>query len=497
MNKKIKTLIAGGIVLVVLVGAMIALLAINNNQAAEESSSSSSDSAINVVEKNINNITKILLRNPQGEITLTQPEEGSYVIEALGSLPTDETDVKSVFSNLAVIDAAKVVSETPGDLEEYGLAQPQTTAEVFLNDGSSYTLRIGNESPLGDGYYAMLDGDSRLFLLNSVTYEVPCTYGLKDFVYRTLAVNETDAEIEDLVKSIEFYRKDFGRTLYFDQVPDDPYIIYSPVFASAYTMTSPIKAFVDGDNFYNVAGVATSLRADAVVAVFPTEAELTQYGFDDPQAVYTAGMTDGSTMKLYVGNTVTGGLEGSESASSDEIGYYIMKEGIDAIFYVDDYELTFMGVSEFDLLSQVAFAPELNSLASMEAVAGGTEYNFTFTHTTETTEQGTSTTTTATTLNGSPMDEKLFQNLYMYIISALAEGIYTDTPSGDAIATITFHATDSSVEPLTVEFHDIGNRKASITINGQTRFHTRMTYVTNLLSNLEAAASGGEINANY
>ena len=156
-----------------------------------------------------------------------------------------------------------------------------------------------------------------------------------------------------------------------------------------------------------------------------------------------------------------------------------------------------MGVSEFELLSQVAFAPELNSLSSMEVVTSSATYDFSFTHTTETNDQGTSSTTTTTTLNGSAMDEDLMKDLYMYVISALAEGIYTDTPFGDAVATITFHATDSSVEPLTVEFHDIGNRKASITINGQTRFHTRMTYVTNLLSNLEAAASGGEINPNY
>ena len=158
MNKKIKTLIIGGIVLVVLLGAMIALMVVNN-QGGEESSSSSSDSTVNIVEKNIDNITKIVIHNPQGEVTLTQPEEGSFAVETLGTLPLETTDVKSVFSNLAVIDATKVVSETPGDLEEYGLTQPQTTVEVFLNDGSSYTLRIGNESPLGDGYYAMLDGD--------------------------------------------------------------------------------------------------------------------------------------------------------------------------------------------------------------------------------------------------------------------------------------------------------------------------------------------------
>ena len=493
MNKKIKTLIIGGIVLVVLLGAMIALMVVNN-QGGERSSSSSSDSTVNIVEKNIDNITKIVIHNPQGEVTLTQPEEGSFAVETLGTLPLETTDVKSVFSNLAVIDATKVVSETPGDLEEYGLTQPQTTAEVFLNDGSSYTLRIGNESPLGDGYYAMLDGDDKLYLISSATYETHCTYAAKDFVYRTLAANEEDAEIEDLVKSVEFYRKDFGQTLYFDQLENDPDVAYSPVYASAYTMTSPIKAFVDGDNFYNVAGVATSLRADAVVAVFPTEEELAKYGFDDPQAVYTAGMTDGSTFKLYVGNTVTGGLDGS---TANEVGYYVIKEGIDAIFYMDDYQLTFMGVSEFELLSQVAFAPELNSLSSMEVVTSSATYDFAFTHTTETNDQGTSSATTTTTLNGSVMDEDLMKNLYMYVISALAEGIYTDTPSGNAVAAITFHATDSSVEPLTVEFHDIGNRKASITINGQTRFHTRMTYVTNLLSNLEAAASGGEVNPNY
>ena len=77
MNKKIKSLIIGGAVLVVLVGVLVALLLLNPS-GGEESSSSSSASSINLLEKNINDLTRLSIKNSKGEVVMTQSEDNVF-----------------------------------------------------------------------------------------------------------------------------------------------------------------------------------------------------------------------------------------------------------------------------------------------------------------------------------------------------------------------------------------------------------------------------------
>ncbi|MGI5895586.1 MAG: DUF4340 domain-containing protein [Oscillospiraceae bacterium] len=493
MSKKIKALIIGGVLLVVLIGVLVLLLLLNQGE-GETSSSSSSTSTIVAVEKNVSNVTNVTIKNQKDEISINQEEDGTYTVEALRGIAADQTDTKTVFSKSAVVEAMKIISESPEDLEEYGLSEPKTTVTVHMNDGTSYEIYVGILSPLGDGYYVMVQDDPKLYLVSQANLSVICNYANKDYVYRTLASNPESDDIENLVQKVVLYRKDIGRELVFEQLENDPDMPYRPTYASAYTMTSPIKAYADGDNFYNVAGPATALRADSVVAIYPTEEQLKEYGLDNPQATYAATMTDGTQLRLRVGNACYGDPTDEDAEPSSSVtGYYFMADGLDAVFYVDYGGLSFMTISEFDMLSQIAFGPDIYYLESFTIEAQGKTYQFDLTQTQVTDTR----TETSGTMNGVALDDDKLANFYVYVISALAEGLYTDAPSGDPILTFTFNSLDENVEPLVVEFHDVGDRKASITINGQTRFYTRMAYVTTFYSNLVALENGEDINLNY
>ena len=151
MNKKIKSLIIGGAVLVVLVGVLVALLLLNPS-GGEESSSSSSTSSINLLEKNINNLTRLSIKNSKCEVVMTQSEDNIFTVEGLNGLPTDQSVTKEAFSSMAVIDATKVVSEAPENLAEYGLDSPKAVVQATMKDGSTHILKVGVQSPLKDGY---------------------------------------------------------------------------------------------------------------------------------------------------------------------------------------------------------------------------------------------------------------------------------------------------------------------------------------------------------
>ena len=101
------------------------------------------------------------------------------------------------------------------------------------------------------------------------------------------------------------------------------------------------------------------------------------------------------------------------------------------------------------------------------------------------------------TINGKEVDKDRLADFYIFVVSALANEICTDTPSGSPLLTLTFNFNDQSLKPLVVTFHDIGDRKASITINGETRFATRLSYVTAFFENIKAISQDKAINPNY
>ncbi|MCI8501942.1 MAG: DUF4340 domain-containing protein [Oscillospiraceae bacterium] len=495
MNKKKKVLLVGGIVLLVLVGVLAALLLFSPEE-EEGVDSSSSDSTVNLLEKNINTLTKLTIKNEKDEIVMTQSEDGVFAVEALKGLPTDQSSVKEVFSAMAVIDAVKVVSDSPENLEEYGLADPKTVVEATQKDGERYSLKIGVKSPLNDGYYAMLDGDPKLYLVQINPYGYLSTKAGKDYLSKALTSNDEGKEVEELVQKITLSREDTGRELVFEQVENDAEAHYSPMYASAFVMTSPVKAYVESTYFGDVADAAVSFDAASVVGIFPTQEQLGEYGLLEPTAVYTAFMKDGSQVQVKVGKACYSDPAAEDEKAGTEItGYYVQLVGRDAVYYARTGQMPFLTTTVFDMISQIPFAPNITQVDTLTISAEGVEYLIDFVQT-ETGSDSNSVEVTGT-VNGKEVDKDKLANFYIYVVSALANELYTETPAGSPILTLTFRFNDASLSPLTVAFHDVGDRKASITVNGQTRFATRMAYVTAFFENVKAIAANQAINPNY
>lgn len=496
MNKKIKALIVGGAVLVVLIGVLVTLLLLNQDS-GEESSGSSTASSINLLEKNINDVTMLTVKNSKGEIVMHQSEDNTFTVEGLKDLPTDQSTVKEAFSSMAVIDATKVVSESPEKLDEYGLETPRATVQATMKDGSTHTLKVGVQSPLKDGYYGMLEGDSELYLFKTIPYADFCTVSSKDYLAKTLIANTDGKEVEELVQKISLYRSDIGHEIVFEQLENDKEQHYSPMYASAFVMTAPVKAYVDSTYFGDVSDDATSFSATSVVSVFPSEEQLKEYGFDNPSAIYTVDRKDGTRIQIKVGKACYSDPTTDDKAGTSITGYYVQLVGRDAVYYIKEAQMPFMTISVFDIISQISFAPDITTLDTLTVSAEGKEYVIDFTQTKVDTKVNNSGIEVTGTINGKSVDKDRLANFYIFVVSGLANEIYTGTPSGSPLLTLNFKFNDASLAPLEVTFHDVGDRKASITINGETRFTTRLSYVNAFFENMKAIAQDKDINLNY
>jgi hypothetical protein len=81
------------------------------------------------------------------------------------AMPADQDAVASMVTALASLNADRVVEEKPGDLAPFGLATPKEQVVITKKDGKTQTLEIGDDSPVGSGVFAKLEGDTRVFVL--------------------------------------------------------------------------------------------------------------------------------------------------------------------------------------------------------------------------------------------------------------------------------------------------------------------------------------------
>ena len=89
----------------------------------------------------------------------------TWTYDGDGTVDLNQTSITSMVSMLEEITAESRLDE-PEALSEYGLDAPSNTISFTGADGTK-TLLIGNENEAAGGYYAMLDGESTVYLISS------------------------------------------------------------------------------------------------------------------------------------------------------------------------------------------------------------------------------------------------------------------------------------------------------------------------------------------
>jgi hypothetical protein len=103
----------------------------------------------------------------------TAKAESWRILEPLKT-EADDMAINGLINNLKGVKVEKVVAESAGDLEPFGLAKPEIKVSVLAGEGESSPapLLLGNKSPVGQNSYAMLEGSKGKVLLLS-THLVP------------------------------------------------------------------------------------------------------------------------------------------------------------------------------------------------------------------------------------------------------------------------------------------------------------------------------------
>ena len=112
---------------------------------------------------------EIKLAKKDAEPTIVSKTGDKWSITMPKALPADQDAVSQMVSSLGSLTADRVVEEKPGDYAPFGLKDPKEQIVITRKDGKTATLDVGDDSPVGSGVFAKLEGDPRVFVIPSYT----------------------------------------------------------------------------------------------------------------------------------------------------------------------------------------------------------------------------------------------------------------------------------------------------------------------------------------
>lgn len=120
--------------------------------------------AVPLVRVEVDTIQRVTVAKATGEtVVVERTADTPWAFGAGVSVPADDDAIDLMVSNLASLDAARVVQEETTDWGIYGLEGGQLTVTMNTVDGLPTSITFGDATPTGTSVYVRLADDPRLF----------------------------------------------------------------------------------------------------------------------------------------------------------------------------------------------------------------------------------------------------------------------------------------------------------------------------------------------
>jgi len=108
-----------------------------------------------------------LKKNGTEQVAGERNSAGQWHITSPTPLPADQSAVSSLLGTFSSLNSERLVEEKAGNLAPYGLDAPKLEVDLTEKDNKTQKLLLGDATPAGNGMYAKLDGDPRVFTIPS------------------------------------------------------------------------------------------------------------------------------------------------------------------------------------------------------------------------------------------------------------------------------------------------------------------------------------------
>lgn len=476
-KRKSLTLISLLLILVALIGLYFWY---SNREAKTEEEDSTSDSIQLTKIDDTSKLTKLHYRTKDAEITLTK-EGDVWKLENEPERPIDQDKITSLIGLINNISADRMVTEKPDNLADYGLAEPSGYLQGTLSDGTTVTLQVGALVPSGDGYYALVNEDSKVYLLGTY-YGTGFKYTVSSITkvaeapsitaenVNHIAIDNLEGEDFEIIKN-----KDLG-------LGNDGSYIYS------WRILKPYKEGYSAESS-KVATVLenyTGISYDSCIEY--NAADLSLYGLDNPLATLTLGYTAERTEKLdkpekdpETGNEITEKTyqEPMEYklliGNTDESGnnYYVMEPGSKVVYTMEAASVNKMlTVDTFSVLNPFINIPNIDNVDQIDITVDGKAYQVKIDHKTVKGEDGKESIENTFYFNGTQANKDGFTDLYQVLVGTKYDAEIKEEVNTNVAPhlTIRYQLNDSTKKVIGASFLPYDQSFYLIDTNGEIKF---------------------------
>lgn len=482
MSKKVKTLIFGGIGILVLVAALMLLLFLPKpSDDAGASSQILGDELIKLVDEDVNTVSSIHVKNSVDEYTIESLGEEKWGIKALGDLPQDE-NYYTIASSMAGVYANSIVTEKTDDLVQFGLDKPQLEMEVKFSNGNSYKLKVGDIIESSTTAYVIFNDNEEIYQFSSTKFSSffgKATDYLSNTILTALEVDEQGNPITPEIKSFSIERPDLDKPLTFEKfdasTKSENYLPLSMI-----SMKSPVESDIRDDSVSKYATNYFGLSAKAIEVINPTEAQLTEYGFNEPLAVVKMVYTEtgSSSFELKVGKEVL--LDGVKC-------HYLISDKNPIIYIVDDAVLPCLTNQAKDFITSNSLIAPVLDIRGLTVTVEGKSYRLEFIPG----EGDNATSDMTATLDGKAVNAQIAKKYLQVLYATATEDVNTEEPTGEPVLKVVYDYKDGKKDTLEVFIRE--DRKTIISINGSNAFVGRAGFVEKVKKETQNLLAGNEI----
>ncbi len=480
MSKTTKGLIAGIAVLVVLGGGLTAALLLRDQDSGSSGSNNSTgdqqtteaQELIPLNESLAEDVTQVEVKG-KDNFTMFRVSEKTdeasavYSVKGMEELPLSNNLLSTLANNASELYAYDLVEENAEDLDKYGLAKPDAQITMQYEDGTSFSMSIGMESPLDTVYSYALVGQN-VYLVKSSPME---NYRKEKTFFLSTTVLEEPAEDDyPIVESVRVQREDLDYDIYLEYEYEEEDDDSQGGAIATHVMREPVFAYLTPDKSTDVTNGMFGLYATEIVAAHPTDAELENAGILEPFCTVTMKCDNGKTYSLYFGDTY-------KTESGDQECYYAYLDGVDVLYGVSADNAVWATVKPGEIVSENILNTYVWDIATLDVTANGKKISFVGEGDKDSYE---------VKKDGTVCDNERFRLFYRFLLYIYGEELYLDGEIPDRAADSTIHVvTQDGSEDVLVEFYRLDNLTALVVINGQPTFKTRASSIDAIEDNIE------------
>ena len=167
----------------------------------------SADASPKILSLNSTDITGLVVaRKDQPPVDLSRNSSGAWQITAPEPYAADQDSVSTLLSVASSLNADRLIADKASNLTAYGLATPPLEVDLTTKDNKTKKLMVGDQTPSGNAYYAMLSGDPRVYTIAS---------------YNKTSLDKSAGDLRDK----RLLTEDFDKVSQIQLINDDPKIL--------------------------------------------------------------------------------------------------------------------------------------------------------------------------------------------------------------------------------------------------------------------------------